>query len=432
MPLRLIPTFSLFIALAATSAPHAALIAQPTAPTIAGAWVLNPALTQRPEEIGFSAEWARAQGSGGEGGGRSRGGRGGSGSGGGAMGVPSISRTSVDDSTRVQQLTGDARTPPSRLTIIQKDSAIAIADDQGHARTFRPDGHLEELTIGTVPLLTTARWDGASLVVVYEVETGRQLRYTYTPSADPTRLQVNIRFLDRGREGDEVRLTYERPDAHERAIVSGAPASQPAAPSASASTPPGVPDGAPPSARPPVLPPGSELRGLTTIGTVVEDLSAQGKACGLDQEKIQTSIARILADAGFKTERFGNEDTSVFLSVVTSRLPDGTCVSRYDASLVTQADATFPYLKGLVAVPVQLLHEGGMAGGSPASHASAVMDALVKSANRFVSQIRAANKSVGARWRPPTTIVSHLIYEAYHDGQGPDGDHLRRAARHLE
>jgi hypothetical protein len=400
MPLRLVPTFSLFIALAATSAPHAALIAQPTAPTIVGAWVLNPGLTQRPEEIGFSAEWARAQGSGGEGGGRSRGGRG---------GVPSISRTSAEDATRVQQLTGDARTPPSRLTIIQKDSAIAIADDQGRARTFRPDGRLEELTIGTVPLLTTARWDGASLVVVYEVETGRQLRYTYTPSADPTRLQVNIRFLERGREGDEVRLTYEPPDAHERAIVSGAQASQPAAPSASASTPPGVPDGAPPSARPPVLPPGSELRGLTTIGTVVEDLSAEGKACGLDREKIQTSIARILADAGFKTERFGNEDTSVFLSVVTSRLPDGTCVSRYDASLVTQADATFPYLKGLVAVPVQLLHEGGMAGGSPTSHASAVMDALVKSANRFVSQIRAANKSVGARWRPPTTIVSRLI-----------------------
>ena len=87
------------------------------------------------------------------------------------MTLAPISRTSADDSTRVQQLTGDARTPPSRLTIIQKDSAIAIADDQGHARTFRPDGHLEELRIGTVPLLTTARWDGASLVVVYEVET---------------------------------------------------------------------------------------------------------------------------------------------------------------------------------------------------------------------------------------------------------------------
>ena len=387
MPLRLVPAFPLFIAFAAISAPHAALIAQPSAHTIAGAWVLNPALTQRPEEIGFTPEWARAQGSGG-----AR--RGGSGSGGGAMGVPASSRESVDDSTRVEQLTGDARTPPSRLTIIQKDTAIAIADDQGHVRTFRPDGHLEALTIGTVPLPTTARWVGPSLVVVYDVANGRQLRYTYTSLADPTRLQVNIRFLERGREGDEVRLTYEPAGAHERAILSGVPAS-PAAPPASASTPPGVPDAPTPSARPPLLPPGSELRGLTTIGTVVEDLSAEGKACGLDQEKIKTSIARILADAGFKTERFGNEETYLFLSVVTSRLPDGLCVSRYDASLVTQANATFPYLKGLVAVPVQLLHEGGLAGGSPASHASAVMDALAKSASRFVSQIRAAGVAQG-------------------------------------
>jgi hypothetical protein len=396
MPLRLVRAFPLTVivgALAATSATHAAPIAQPPASTIAGAWVLNTALTQRPAEVGFSTDWARAQGSGGDSGGRSGGGRGrrgggGSGSGGGAVGVPPISRESADDSTRMQQLTGEARTPPARLTIVQKDAAISIADDQGHARTFRPDGHLEELTIGTVALPTTARWDGASLVVVYDVETGRQLRYTYAPSADAKRLQVDIRFIEKGREGDEVRLTYEPPGEHEREILSGAPAS-PAAPSASAATPPGAPDAAPPSARPPVLPAGSELHGLTTIGTVVEDLSAQSKACGLDQEKIKTSVARILADAGFKTERFGNEDTYLLVNVVTSRLPDGACVSRYDTSLVTQADATFPYLKGLVSVPVQLLHEGGMAGGSPAAHASAVMDALVKSANRFVSQIHA-------------------------------------------
>jgi hypothetical protein len=399
MPLRLVQVLPLLVVLAATSATHAVRIVQAAAPTIVGAWVLDPALTQRPEEIGFTPDWGRAQGSGGGGGGRSGGGRGrrgGSSSGDGAMGVPAISRETADDSTRMQQLTGEARTPPSRLTIIQTDAAVSIADDQGHARTFRPDGHLEELTLGTIALPTTARWDGPSLVVVYDVEPGRQLRYTYTPSADPTRLQVIIRFLERGREGDEVRLTYEPPGAHEHAILSEAPTS-PAAPSATASASPGVPDAAPPSARPPVLPPGSELRGLTTIGTVVEDLSAQGKACALDQEKMKASIARILADAGFKTDRFGNEDTYVLFSVVTSRLPDGICVSRYDASLVTSADATLPNVKGLVALQVPLLHEGGMAGGSPAAHASSIMDALVKSVNSFVAQIRAANKSVGAR-----------------------------------
>ena len=197
---------------------------------------MNPALTQRPAEVGFTADWARAQGSGGSGSSGGRGGRrggGGSGSSGGAVGVPPISRESADDSTRLQQLTGEARTPPARLTIVQKDATISIADDQGHARIFRPDGHLEELTIGTVALPTTARWDGTSLVVVYEVESGRQLRYSYAPSADAKRLQVDIRFIEKGREGDEVKLTYEPPGEHEREILSGAPPS-PAASSASA------------------------------------------------------------------------------------------------------------------------------------------------------------------------------------------------------
>jgi hypothetical protein len=190
MLLRLAGAFALSVVVAAPFAIHAAPVAQPAAATIVGAWVLNPALTQRPPEVGFTPAWARAQGSGGDDGGRSGGGRGrrgGSGSGGGATGVPPISRESADDSTRVQQLTGEARTPPSRLTIVQKDSAISIADDQGHVRTFRPDGRLAELTIGTVPLPTTARWDGTSLVVVYDLETGRQLRYTYTPSPDAGR-----------------------------------------------------------------------------------------------------------------------------------------------------------------------------------------------------------------------------------------------------
>jgi hypothetical protein len=225
--------------------------------------------------------------------------------------------------------------------------------------------------------------------VIYNVETGRQLRYTYAPSDDRTRLLVNIRFLERGREEDEVRLTYEPLGATDHAIDSGVPASPPPA-SGSSPASPGVPAAASAPARPRALPPGSELRGLTSIATVVEDLNAESRACGLDQEKIKSSIAHILADAGFKGDRFGNEDAYVLLSVVTSRFPNGTCVSRYDASLMTQADATLPYVKGLASVQVQLLHEGGMAGSAPAAHASAVMDALAKSATSFVSQIHAA------------------------------------------
>lgn len=392
MPSRIVRRF-LFVVLCVTGAvqPSATSPSQPAAPDIAGAWVMNTALTQRPDEIGFARDWTR--GAGGDEGERSAGGRGrrGGGSGSGARGAPPVSRESLDDSVRVQQLTAEARTPPSRLTIVQKPDSVSIADDQGHARTFHPNGRLEELTLGTVALPTTARWDTGSLVVVFDVESGRQLRYTFTPAASPTRLLVDIRFLERGHEGDEVKLTYEPPGARERAILSeSAAAPAPAAPAAAASSPPPAPGA--PAARPRVLPPGSELRGLTVIGTVVEALTAQGAACGLDQTRIKTALADILAGAGFKTERFGNEDTYVLASVVTSRLPDGTCVSRYDASLESQADATFPYLNGLVAVQVQLLHEGGMTGGSPAAHAKSVMDALTKSVNNFVAQIRAAGK----------------------------------------
>jgi hypothetical protein len=168
-------------------------------------------------------------------------------------------------------------------------------------------------------------------------------------------------------------------------------------PSAPPSTPagamPAVPDATPAlGARAGFLPPGSELRGLATIAVEVEELSAQATACGLDQGKIKTSVSKILADAGFKAP-IGREDAYVLVNVATSKLPDGACVSRYDASLVTHGDTTFPYLKGTVAaVEVQLLHDGGMLGGSPSAHGAAVIDALTKSVGRFVSQIRAAGK----------------------------------------
>lgn len=368
--------------------------AQPAPPDISGVWVLNPALTQKPQEIGFSNDWVP----GGEQGGGGRGRRGGSGGGGGDTRPSVFARESVEDSTRKQQLTAEARTPPEHITIVQKENVVSVADDQGHSRTFDPDGRLEELAIGTVALPTRSQWDSGSLIVLFDVENGRQLRYTFTPAANPKRLLVDIRFLERGRDGDEVKLTYEPPDAHPHDVTPQSVPSRglppPDAPAAGArsGTPPPAPTDAAPAARPPVLPPGSELRGITVVGTQVEDLSAQAAACGLDQTRIKTAVAKILADAGYKTQPYGNEETYVLVSVVTSRLSDGVCVSRYDASLMAQADATLPYLKGTVMVEVPLLRQGGMAGGSPAQHAAAVMDAVAKTVAGFVTQLRAAGK----------------------------------------
>jgi hypothetical protein len=387
----------LFLALPGTPLQSQPSTNAQSAPGIAGAWVLNPALSQTPGQVGFDAEWARAAGEGAETGrpeGRGR--RGGSRSGGSIGTGPQVVPESADDSTRVQQLTAEVRTPPVHLTIVQGSSSVSIADDQGLSRTFHPNGALENLTIGTVPLPTTARWDSDALVVVYDVESERQVRYTYTPSANPTRLVVDIRFVDRKKEGDEVRLTYEPPDAQNRAILLGArsPAAAPAVPGASPSS---AASTTAASARPPVLPPGSELRGLSTIAVDVEDLNTEAAACGLDQAKIKSAVSQILVGGGLKLQTSGQEDADLVVSVSTSRLPNGTCVSRYDASVVAYADATLPYVHGTVAaVQVQLLHDGGMAGGSPAAHASAIMNALTKSASQFVEEIRAANKSAAS------------------------------------
>src|SRR5215467_13269069 len=92
-------------AAAAQSSPSPTI--QPSSPSIAGVWVLHPALTQKPDEIGFSNDWARTAGEEGgrSGGGGGRGRRGGSGSGGGAMGAPQVLRESADDSTHKPQPT---------------------------------------------------------------------------------------------------------------------------------------------------------------------------------------------------------------------------------------------------------------------------------------------------------------------------------------
>ena len=55
--------------------------------------------------------------------------------------------------------------------------------------------------------MTTQR-DGDQLVVTYRVEQDRELRYTYSSSANPSRLIVDVQFLERG-AGDKARRVYE-------------------------------------------------------------------------------------------------------------------------------------------------------------------------------------------------------------------------------
>jgi hypothetical protein len=138
--------------------------------------------------------------------------------------------------------------------------------------------------------------------------------------------------------------------------------------------------------------PGAELVGLRSLGIVVEDLSQQAIKCGLNHDSLESAMTKRLTDGGFAVRRNSDEDTYVYVNVMTNSLSDGTCVSRYDAFLYTQGTATLSYRDRPVLVQVSLMHRGGIGTSAPATHAAAVTRGLQDYIDLFVTQIRDANK----------------------------------------
>ena len=128
------------------------------------------------------------------------------------------------------------------------------------------------------------------------------------------------------------------------------------------------------------------------MGILVEDLSAQAVACGLNHDAIEAALSKRLSDGGFVVRRNSDEDTYVYVNVMTNTLSDGTCVSRYDAFLYTQATANLTYHDQPVLVQVSLMHRGGIGSSARAPHAAAVERGLEGYIDLFVSQIHDANK----------------------------------------
>ncbi len=352
---------------------------------LAGRWTLNRGLSQFPLEIGFDADWLPAGG----GGDTDRsGGRGGRGSGGGGAGAFAPRRESEDDAKRVQQLTAEVRAPSAHLTIVETSDAITISDDRKQSRTFHPSGREELFQLESVPVQASARREAGRLVVLYKVELGRELRYTYSRIASPAQLVVDVQFLERGK-GDTVRLVYEPTSAAET------PEPAPPAPQA---VPPQTRTGNVPVSgdRPPAQAfnqkPGAELKGLTKLGVEVEGLSPQAAACGLKQDALQAAVSKQLSDAGFSVARTSDQDTYVYVNVITTSLSTGLCISRYDVSLYTYTTAALSYQKTAVLVQVSLLHKGGLTGGAPAAHADGVLKGVQGFVDQFLTQIRDANK----------------------------------------
>lgn len=275
------------------------------------------------------------------------------------------------------------------LTIVEAPTGVTITDDKGQSRTFHPDGKEEVLHLGEVPLPATAKWEAGHLVILYAVENGRQLRYTYSRTANPPQLVVDVKFVEHG-GGDEVRRIYEPAGA----AGSLPPSGSPAAPTKSLADVPlaarASDDRVPPQTF--NQQPDAELKGLATLGLVVENLSPQAAACGLNQGTLETAVSTVLSDAGLKVLRNSDDDTYVYVNVITTKLPSGLCVSRYDAFLYTHTTTKLSYQETPVLVQVSLLHDGGIAGGAPAAHAEGVLQGVKQYVMQFAARIRAANK----------------------------------------
>jgi hypothetical protein len=367
-------------------------IASAQTANLAGHWVLNRDASQFPPGIGFTPDWfTRANGGAPAPSGGGRGGRRGGSTGGNRGYIPSFE--SEDDTKRVRQLTADARNPSVHLTIAETADATTITDDSGEALTFYADGRHQELQLGGLSVGATARRVADHLEVVYDVERDRTLRYTYSRST-PSRITVDVEFIEHGKAGDRATRVYEmaggdttpagttssngsKPDAGDAAASKSAGASEPPAHAPSGTF---------------AQEPGAELKGVRKVGLVVDASGPQAVACGQNQGALETSLSKRLTDAGLSVRLNADEDTYVYINVMTSHAPSDLCVSRYDVFLYTHTTASLSYHTTPVLVQVSLLHQGGLAGGPSATHPEAVQRGLEQYVDLFLTRISDANK----------------------------------------
>jgi hypothetical protein len=381
----------------------------PAAGDLDGIWKLNRELSQFPKEVGFGMDVTGA--------GRPAAGDTGvadtttqSGNPGLAVNRPA-SREEAENS---RQLVAEVRNPPLRLTISRSAGSTVITDERGRSRTYHPDGREAFTPLDAAPVATVARWEGGRLIIRYKVEPGREVRYTVTRRASPPQLVVQAELLERGGRDSVVRI-YEPARADEplpeapapaqrapqqappviplpsqRPGAARPPAQSPAAPDAARQQVPAVPS----SAAPADLDqrPGAELKGLSALGIVVEDLGAEAASCGLRQETLEAAAAKSLSAAGLKVLRDVDEDTYLYIRVVTAATASGTCFSRYDAIVYSYAAATMSYGTRPALVQVSLLNRGGLAASAAKSHGESVTRALAQYVDQFAAQIRDANR----------------------------------------
>lgn len=370
----------------AVAVPAAAQDASP----LNGVWTLDKAASAIPKEIGFTPSWLVDAERGdpdaapaGGGGGRGRRGSGGGGGSRGGSGAFSRPTENYDDAHRVQLLTGEVRTPPSRLMIVDTPAAVTITNELGQSRTLHPTGKAEAIELQGVSTIVTTTRERDGLVVLYQAEPDREIRYAYSRSPGAPQLVVDVELSDHGKAGDKAHFVYGAGTA----TPTGSPAGQTSAPSQAGSRP-----AAGHTAESFDERPGAELQGIRTLGILVEDLGSEARACGLNRDSLEDALSKRLSASGFDVRKNSDEDTYVYVNVITNTMPNGACVSRYDAFLYTHATANLSYRDRPVLVQVSLMHRGGIGASVPAAHAQAVTRGLEGYLDLFATQIHDANK----------------------------------------
>ena len=355
---------------------------------LSGVWMLNRQASEFPKEIGFNVDLPVTGGDGQTGAsGANGGGRGRRGSSGGgstrSTGSPfSARRESYEDGQRLRILTTEARTPATRLTLVDNLAAVILTNELGQSRTLHPNGKEESVDIEGIPMPVTSVRDGDRVIALYHVSQDRDVRYTY--SASGARLIVELQLLDHG-AGDKAIRIYDHGNGN------GAESSASASSGAPGSSAPGASRAATASEAFDQRP-GAEFKGLKSLGVLVEDLGPEAGACGLKHDAIENAVSKKLTAGGLSVRRNSDDDTYVYVNVITTAEPSGMCVSRYDAFLYTHATAKLAYHDQPVLVQVSLTHRGGIGSSIAAAHPAAVSRGLEGYIDVFLTQIRDANK----------------------------------------
>jgi hypothetical protein len=188
------------------------------APKLGGVWKLNAQLSDPPRTPGQGQGDGGAnpvEGSGRRGGGGMipGGGVGGLGRGGGG-GVPVGGQRGERPGAGIdpekmkaaRALIEEMMTPPTLLTIGDKDGAVTFTEGDGRTRTYKTDNRKEKHQATNATVETRARWEEGSLVIETDLGEGLKVTQTYSAGADPRQLTVLTKL-----EGGPGRMSRQRP-----------------------------------------------------------------------------------------------------------------------------------------------------------------------------------------------------------------------------